>query len=200
MNVNELNGTYPGKVIEAGLGETSSGNEQAVLLCQLGGEGPEKGLRLNYFGSFHENSVEHTIKALKAAGLPGNDLSVLIIDPEAGTSDWKKAVPNPPDVEFVIAPEPEYDPETRAAKVDEQGNAVMRVRVKWINAVGRLAVKSVLAPDKAAAFAAKMKGRLAAFDAKNNGPKANGAAQSSKPGARPSPPPPLSPGLDDIPF
>lgn len=201
MNINELNGTYPGKVIEAGLGETGSGNEQAVLLCQLGGDGPEKGMRLNYFGSFHENSVEHTIKALKAAGLPGNDLGVLIIDPDTGASDWKKAVPNPPDVEFVIEPEPEYDSETKSAKLDEQGNPVMRARVRWINAVGRLGVRTALAPDKAAAFAAKMKGRLAAFDARNNGPKTNGAAPSpAKPGTRPSPPPPQSGSLDDIPF
>jgi hypothetical protein len=197
MNINDLNGTYTGKVIEAGLGETNSGGEQAVLLCQLGGDGPEKGLRLNYYGSFHENSVDHTIKALKAAGLPGNDLSVLIIDPETGMSGWKAAVPNPPDVQFVIEPEPEYDPETKSSKLDENGQVVMRARVRWINAVGRLGVKTALAPDKAAAFAARMKGKMAAYDAANRGPKTNGAPPPKR--SPPSEPAPAT-NLDDLPF
>lgn len=162
MNVKELNGTYVGKVVDAGLAKAGNGNEQVALLCQLGGTGPEKGLSLTYYGSFGENSIDITIKALRTAGWNGTDL--------AEVDRWKEVVPNPPDVNFVIEQE-EYEGETRT-------------RVRWINSAGGLGVKERLAPAEAQSFAQRMKGKLLAFDQNNRGPKNNGA-----PGRSHSPPP-----------
>lgn len=190
MDTRELNGRYRGKVVDGGLGKTGGGKEQAALLCQLGGDGPEKGLQLTYYGSFSDASFEHTFKALRAAGWSGTDLAEI--------DDWKKAVPAPPECEFVIEQEPVVDQQTNA-QVEVEGVPQTRARVRWINPVGRIGVKERLAPAEAQSFAQKMKGKLLAFDQQNKGPKTNGAAPSpAKPGARPSPPPPVN--LDEPPF
>jgi len=190
MDTRELNGTYTGKVVDGGLAKTSKGNEQVALLCELGGTGPEKGTKLTFYGSFSDAAFESTMKSLRAAGYAGNDLAEL--------DDWKKAVPTPPDVEFVIHQEPVIDLQTGEQLVDEETKEPLtRARVRWINAAGRLGVKERLAPAEAQSFAARMKGKLLAFDAQNRGPKANGAP--ARPGPRPSPSP-VAQTADDIPF
>lgn len=179
MDTRELIGKYAGKVIESALSETQKGDPQVALYCELGGEGPEKGIKLTYYGYFTEKTEEHTLNALRAAGWTGNDMTEL--------ADWKKAVPQPLDVELVIEQED---------VVDEQNQATgTRPRIRWINPQGKIGVRTRMAPDKAAAFAQRMKGRLAKFDHDNGAPKNNGAASQ-----RPSPPRPASTGTDDIPF
>lgn len=189
MNTRELSGTYRGKVIDGGLGEATTGNEQVALLCELGGDGPEKGVRLTYYGSFTEKAVDHTIKALRAAGWSGTNL--------VEVADWKKSVPVPPDVDFVIEQEPEVD-QNNEQKYSEDGVPLTRARVRWINAVGKIGLRTALSPDKTAAFAARMKGKFLAFDQSAGAPKTNGAPAKA---GRPTPPPagpPADPG--DIPF
>lgn len=180
MNINELNGTYRGKVTDGGLAKAGNGNEQAALLCELGGDGPEKGLKLTYYGSFSERAIEITIKALRTAGWKGVDLTEI--------DRWSEVVPEPPEVEFVIEPE-EYEGVTRA-------------KVKWINATGGIGVKERLAPAEAQTFAQRMKGKLLAFDQQNRAPKNNGAPPSVK---QPGPPKAApasgsSTSAEDIPF
>lgn len=176
MDTRELNGTYRGKVTDAGLAKAGNGNEQVALLCELGGDGPEKGLKLTYYGSFSERAIDITIKALRAAGWKGVDLTEI--------DRWSEVVPEPPEVEFVIEPE-EYEGVTRA-------------KVKWINSVSGLGVKERLAPAEAQSFAQRMKGKLLAFDQNNRAPKNNGAP--ARPPARTPPPAASAPMSDDIPF
>lgn len=190
MKISELNGTYRGKVVDGGLAKAGNGNEQVAMLCELGGDGPEKGLQLTYYGSFSERAADITIKALRTAGWTGVDL--------AEVDDWKKNVPNPPEVEFVIEQEEQQDQQGNVA-TDDQGNPLMRTRVRWINAAGGLGVKERLSATEAQSFAQKMKGKLLAFDQNNRAPKTNGAAPRAT--QRPSPPKPAaSTGTDDIPF
>jgi len=178
MNINELNGVYPGKVVDAGLAKASNGNEQVALLCELGGDGPEKGLKLTYFGSFSEKSFDITVKALRTAGWSGTDL--------AEVDRWKEVVPSPPDVDFVIEQE-EYE-------------GKQQTRVRWINSRGNLGVKERLGAAEAQTFAQRMKGKLLAFDQANRGPKNNGAPPRQSPPKSPAGTKPANSGDLDIPF
>lgn len=184
MDIKELEGKYIGKVIDGGLAKASTGNEQAALLCELGGDGPEKGTTLTFYGYFTEKTADSTIEALRNAGWQGSDLEEV--------NRWKEVVPNPPDVQFVIRQKP---------TLDQDGNETddTRPEVRFINRVAGLGVKERLSADESKSFAQKMKGKLLAFDQSNRGPKNNGAAQ------RPTPPkqqqaPAKQTGDLDIPF
>jgi len=187
MDTRELNGKYIGKVIDGGLAKAGTGSEQAALLCELGGDGPEKGTKLTFYGYFSEKTVDSTIEALRNAGWQGTDLEEV--------NRWKEVVPNPPDVEFVIRQKPVLDPETG------EETAETRPEVRFINRVAGLGVKERLSPQEAQSFAQKMKGRLLAFDKLSGAPKNNGAAapRQSPPKAA-APGPAKAKGDLDIPF
>ncbi|MDP3208982.1 MAG: hypothetical protein Q8M65_07520, partial [Rhodoglobus sp.] len=77
-NNNEIlpEGTYRAKGIEAQLGFTNGGKEQVAISFQLLTPGFENE-RAAYYGTFSEKALEITIKALRACGWKGVDLSDL---------------------------------------------------------------------------------------------------------------------------
>lgn len=190
MDMTTLNGTYKGRVTDGLLGQGKKEEDvELVLTCEVK-VGEETG-RLAYRGYFTDKATEHTFKALRAAGYKDGDLLPLY---EEGA--WAKAVPKPPEVEFVIQQEPdmEYDESgALVAKLDAAGNPLTRARIRWINAGGAIGVRTPLTVDKAKLFSAKMKAQLAAFDARNRQPKNNGAPPRDN-----EPPPPTD--LDAPPF
>lgn len=186
----QLNGTYRGRVIDGLLGQGKKEEDvELVLTCEVKVFDAQTA-RLAYRGYFTDKATEHTFKALRNAGYKDADLSPLY---EEGA--WARLVPKPPDVEFVIEQEPDlqYDQAGQLVqKYSAEGAPLTRARIRWINAGGAIGVRTPLSQDKAKLFAAKMKARLVQFDAQNKAPKTNGA-----PG-RDEPPPPTD--LDAPPF
>lgn len=184
MDLSKLKGKYRGLPVDGGLGETSTGKEEVAIAFDLLHE-ELKGQRITGYFYFTDGTVESTFKALRACGWKGTELTDWL--------DFKKALPEPQEVELVIEPEAQKNKDG-VAIVDEQGNPVMRARVRWVNPVGRMGLREPLAADKAAAFAARLKAKLAAFDAKEKATKNNGAAPNSSAPAAPV----KDPG--DVPF
>src|SRR6185295_8144640 len=96
MDLNKLNGKFRALPVDGGLGETSKGNEEVAIAFELLAE-ELKGHRVTYYGYFTEKTYETTFKALRACGWKGNELTDWL--------DFKKALPQPEEVELVIEPE-----------------------------------------------------------------------------------------------
>jgi hypothetical protein len=154
---------------------------------ELTDEGEAKGAQLTWYGYFTDGTVDSTIKALRAMGWKGNDLSELL--------DFAKALPKPEECELVIEPEPQTDAQQNPLYEADGVTQKVRARIRWVNPAGKIGIKTALAPDKAAALAAKMKGKMLAFD-QTNGAKSNGAPSPK------SSPPKTGPAVDpgDAPF
>lgn len=136
-------GVYRARAVSATLGENSKGNEQVAiqfrfLAAELVGQ------TITWYGTFTDKSADISIKALRACGWQGNDLTELLgIDAN--------------DVDLVVA--------------NETWEGKSRTKVKWVNPINALAMGTPLAQDKAKAFAARMKGTILAFDKSNGTPK-----------------------------
>lgn len=145
-------GRYTARAVEWILGTTSTGKEQvAVQLTLL--DPALTGRRLTWYGYFTEGALPVTIKALRAMGWQGTDVS-----------DLHGLDAN--EVSIVVEHE-EYQGKTQ-------------VRVKWINEPGNLGVKTPLQGDEAKSFAARMKASILALE--QGQPKPNNAKPSpSKP-------------------
>lgn len=178
MSTNELipAGTYRARATEAQLGTTDTGKEQVAISFQLLTPGFE-GQHLPYYGFFTEKALEVTVKALRACGWQGVDLSDLSgIDAN--------------EVNLVVE--------------HEEYNGVTRAKVRWVNdgSVGLL--KNVLGDAERKSFAQRMRGAIAAVNVgQPKTQQAKPAAQrqaatSSRSGGVLSPEPP--PYTDDIPF
>ncbi len=129
-------GRYNARAIEWGLGKTSTGKERVAVQLELT-DPSVLGRRLTWYGYFTEGSLPHTVKALRALGWQGADLSVLDgLDRN--------------DVSIVVEHE-DYEGKTQ-------------VRVKWINEPGSLGVKTPLQGDEAKSFAARMKANILALE------------------------------------
>ncbi len=100
-------GTYISKASVWGLSETKSGAEQFAIEFPVTDEHGETHV-LTYFGSFSEKAEKHTLKALRACGWVGNDLS--------------KVNDLPNEVQLVVENE-EYEGE-------------WRTKIKWVNSIG----------------------------------------------------------------
>lgn len=125
-------GIYRAKTLTAALGETKSGKEQMAIDFGLV-DGPSAGQRITWYGGFmSDKAVEYTVKALRACGWKGDDLSAVGELAE--------------EVEIVVQHE------------DYEGQ--MRAKVKYVNPLGG-AARNAMAADKAKAFAARMKARIA---------------------------------------
>lgn len=125
-------GTYRGKGFSATLCRSGNGSEQVAIEFELL---EMDGYKMTYFGSFTGGALEHTVKALRACGWSGQDLSDLTgIDANEVT---------------LVVGHHEYNGKTTA-------------RINWVNPVGAgsPALKSQLAPDEARAFAARMRGAI----------------------------------------
>lgn len=185
MDTRTLNGRYGGRVIDGLIGQGKKEEDvELVLTCEV--KVGDQTARLAYRGYFTtEKAVETQFKALRAAGYTSTDMLPLY---EEGA--WAKAVPKPPEVEFVIEQEPDMEYAENGElvqKLDANQQPLMRARIKWINAGGAIGVRTPLSVDKAKLFAAKMKGQLAAFDAKNK-TKSNGSHAQPPRGEEPPPP------------
>lgn len=186
MDLNKLKGKYRGLPIDGGLGETSTGKEEVAIAFDFLAE-ELKGQRITGYFYFTDGTIESTYKALRACGWKGTELTDWL--------DFKKALPNPEEVELVIEPEVVKDAKG-AVQIEADGvTPKMRARVRWVNPVGRMGLREPLAADKAAAFAARMKAKLLALDQQQKVASNNGAAApaSSTPAA-----PVQDPG--DVPF
>ncbi len=135
-------GNYISKATVWGLSETKSGAEQFAIEFPITDDAGETHT-LTWFGGFSNDKAEEiSLKAMRACGWTGNDLSKV----EGLTND----------VQLVVANE-EYP----------IGSGDWRTKIKWINAIGG-AIKHLDA-GKAASFADRMKARVAAFDASHGG-------------------------------
>lgn len=176
MDTNELipAGQYRARGVSAQLGFTNADKEQVAISFALLQPGFE-GQHMPYYGTFSEKALEHTLKALRACGWKGVDLSDLSgIDAN----------------EVVLVIE------------HETFEGVTRAKVKWVNDGTAGLLKKVMDPAAAKSFAQRMRGAIATADASRPAP---GAKPAAKPVARPEPPPLTDAdaprgGANDIPF
>jgi len=127
-------GSYPVRAKAHRFGETKKGDPQVGVALEIV-DGQYKGKRLTWYGTFvNEQAEEITIKALRALGFRGVDLTDLssIYEGEA------------------------------IAVVDHEADleGVMRVKVKWINGADVM-MKKELAGADLKRFADRMRGKLA---------------------------------------
>lgn len=127
-------GTYKGIVQSYALGGLDNGKEHVAVVFVL----PELGAQtLTWYGYLHTEKIfPHTIKALKALGWKGADISDLssIADAEAS---------------LVVE--------------NEEYNGVVSPRIKWVNRPGGVALQPADAVE-AKKFAASIKARIVALD------------------------------------
>lgn len=171
-------GTYRARATEAQLGTTDTGKEQVAISFQLLTPGFE-GQHLPYYGFFTEKALEVTVKALRACGWAGVDLSDLTgIDTN--------------EVNLVVE--------------HEEYNGVTRAKVRWVNdgSVGLL--KNVLGDVERKAFANRMRAAIATLghgQPQKPAPRPAAPAPLTRPASSRSPamPPEPPPHTDtDIPF
>lgn len=142
-------GTYRATPTDAVLSESKEGNPQIAVTFSLIDDPASK---ITWFGSFKsEASTEIALKALRAMGWTGNDLSVFEFGNDMPHEMAGVAV------EIVVETE------------DYEGKS--RTKVKWVNAPGGgVAVKNPMSAPAVKSFAARMKAAIAAFDAQNGKP------------------------------
>lgn len=135
------NGKYRARGVQGALGLTSGGKEQVAVEFQLLGERGDEhyvGQSITWFGFFTDNTLEHTIKGLRACGWQGDDVSDLV-----GI--------NTNEVSLVIE--------------NEEYEGQWRPRVRWVNAPGGgLALKQQMDVGQAKNFAQQMRGRILALE------------------------------------
>jgi hypothetical protein len=171
-------GKYMARAVEAELGYTS-GDKAQVAVCFELIDGDYAGQQINWYGYFTDKTMPTTLKALRACGWEGDDLSNLDgIDVN--------------EVELVISHED-----------DLEGNA--RARVRWVNRPGDggVQLKKRMDEQQRKAFAAQMKGRVVAEQQRGgNGSSGGGGQQRRQTDRRydDNNLPPEAHGDDDIPF
>jgi hypothetical protein len=164
------------RAINAAVGRASTGTHQIAIefefLDEPGG--------ITYYGALTDAAFEFTMKAIRAAGFEGDDISDL-------SSITRE---DAPDVTLVIGPE------------TYNGKTVLKV--KFINSTGGLALKDALQGDDLTAFARTLKGKIVAYDRSAGSaktaprvPRINGQQQQPTRGAPDAEPSPFN---DDIPF
>lgn len=128
-------GTHKARAVSCGLGKTSTNKEQVGVEFEIL-EGENAGEHITWFGYFTDAALSVTIKALRACGWTGNDLS---------------------DIQGL-------DKEVALAINHEEYQGKVSARVQWVNEPGGLALKTQMPPDEAKAFAAKMRHIIMAID------------------------------------
>lgn len=124
-------GTYIAKILTHTIGETQKGDPQAVVTFSF--QTDEGSQNLNWYGSFSEKALPHTVKALVVCGLKGNN--------PAGDLEIGK------EVQIVIENE-----------ADDQGK--VRSKIRWVNQVGGGVKK--MAPELAKAKLSVLEGAVMA--------------------------------------
>jgi hypothetical protein len=151
-----MNGTFRAKATSGQLCETKEQKPQVGVELELL-EDDHKGKRVGWFGQLSSDaSFEFTVKALRAAGWTGDDLSAISFDGRECS---------------IVIEEEQYD---------QDGVTKTSSKVKYINPIGGLQVKAPMSTDRAKAFAAQMKGKVLAHNART------GTTTSSANGAAPA--------------
>ena len=176
MNILE-EGKYRGKAREWDLGKASTGTVQVAVSFDLL---DRPGQQIVWYGFFTDNSLETTVKALRAMGWQGSDPS------ELGSNGGGLS-----EKEVTLVVEHEQD---------QKGQK--RARVRWVNPGGGVALKEALAGQDLKAFGAQLRGKILALDPSraSQHAAARPAAQQrppAQPQRRPEPPP-VDDG--DVPF
>jgi hypothetical protein len=135
------------RAISAAIGAAGTGTRQIGIefeyLDEAGG--------ITYYGPLTDAAFPYTMKAIRAAGFQGDDLSDL------------SSLTNETTPEVVLVIEPEEYP---------KGSGKFTRKVKFINSAGGLAMKDALQGDDLKTFARQMKGKIVAFDRSAGAPKA----------------------------
>jgi hypothetical protein len=182
-------GRFPAVCRSIQFNEAGTGNTQAVIgfeFCEVvedDSSNPQlepTGEFISYFGAFTDKGTVHTVKALRACGWEGDDLSELPALADSG------ALAN--EVSLVIVHEV-YNGETKA-------------KVKWVNPPGggggKIKLERALDERGLSDFAARMKSRIRAEGGAR--PSASGTRRPST-GADDRRPLPYDPnGRDKLPF
>lgn len=132
-----MEGRRRARAVEWALGRAGNGTEQIAILFRVCEPGPHEGRVVTWRGYFTEQALETTVRALRALGWEGDDLS------ELGDLAAREA-------ELVIEQE-----------LDQDG--VMRDRVRWVNGAVTLNVKERLGQAEARSLADRMAARIAAL-------------------------------------
>lgn len=132
-------GHYRARAIDWDFGRARTGTEQ-IAVCFEVLEGPYEGQRIQWFGYFTPAALPVTVRALRAAGLTGNDLTKL---DGLGTRD----------VDLVVEMDPDRD-------------GIPRPRVKWVNEVRErhVVLQDVLSNADRHALAERFRDAIAAID------------------------------------
>jgi len=189
-------GKHRARAREWVIGEAGTGTKQVGvdfdLLDRVGESQP-------WYGYFTEKALESTVKALRAMGWQGSDVSEL--DNHGGGLDANEVV-------LVVEHEQVVD-EDGTGTVDDEGQPIMRARVRWVNSAGGVAMKNLLTGNELKGFGASMRERILALDPTSAAKRAAASTQTRRPASpsqarrttspvqRPEPPPPDD---SDIPF
>jgi hypothetical protein len=129
--------------VGAAIGTASTGTRQiGIEFRYLDEEGG-----ITYYGPLSDAAFPYTMKAIRAAGFQGDDLSDLS---SLNSEDT-------PEVVLVIGP--------------ETYNGQTTMKVKFVNSSGGLAMKNALQGNDLKAFAQQMRGKIVAFDRSADAPK-----------------------------
>jgi hypothetical protein len=125
-------------------GTASSGTEQIAVAIEFT-DGPNKGRRTAWYGSFTEKTEDRTLEALRYLGWSNDDIFAM-----EGLGSLE--------AEAVLEEETGQDGKTR-------------VRVRWINRARGPSFKNPIAGDQLKAFSARLKGKALAkrLDLERNG-------------------------------
>lgn len=129
-----LEGRKLARAREWALGRAGTGSEQIGILFALT-ELAHAGRTIMWWGHFTEDTLEHTLKALRACGWQGDDLTKL---DALGVNE----------VSLVIEQETDRD-------------GVLRDRVRWVNRPAMLVIKDRLTVAEQVAFAKGIKAKIA---------------------------------------
>lgn len=128
-------GDYKVKCVAHKFGRAGTGTEQIGIRLAVV-EGPHKGTHFIYYGFFTDNTIEHTIKAMRALGFTGDDVR------DVRSMYTSEAI-------AVVAHEADRD-------------GKVRERVRWINGAD-VVMNDVMSPQELSGFAQRMRGAFARF-------------------------------------
>lgn len=161
----EISGTFPAVGVKMDtdegpsyvqLGEAATGTRQALMYFQIT-SGEHAGQRVPWIGFFTKDTVDGTLKALRTAGMKGEDLNALYGD---NAQELNQAV------DIVVEMKPNKD------------GTKSYPQVRWVNApgggMGLKLSKQIVGADRIK-FAAQLKAKLKAI------PEVHGAPPSDNP-------------------
>ncbi len=152
MNENILpKGKHRARARDWSIGEAGTGTKQIGVDFDLL---DRPGECQPWYGYFTEKALDSTMKALRAMGWTGYDLSELA--DRGGGLDTNEVI-------LVVDHESETD-RSGQPMVDDQGEVLMRARTRWVNPVGWVAMKKTLEGGDLRSFAAEMKARILQLD------------------------------------